>query len=89
MDKTFSSGEVAKITGVAYRTLTRWEEEGRIKPPARDWRGRRRYTEEDIEKIKKIKQMRKKERYLIAVKNLEKGRQRRLLRIKREKKAGK
>jgi len=48
MDRAFSSGEVAKIIGVSFRTLLRWEEEGKIKPPARDWKGDRRYTEEEI-----------------------------------------
>jgi len=89
MDKTFSSGEVAEIVGISYWTLLRWEEEGKIKPPARDWKGERRYTEKDIEEIKKVKQVQGKQGYQITLRNLEEGRRKRLLRIKREKEADK
>jgi len=87
MDKTFSSGEVVKIVGVSYRTLLRWEEEGIIRPPARDWKGERRYTKENIEEIKKVKQLQGRQGWKNVLKNLEKGRK--LLHQKQKKKEDK
>jgi DNA-binding transcriptional MerR regulator/uncharacterized RmlC-like cupin family protein len=53
----FSIGEVAEAIGVAAQTLRLWERE-RLVSPGRTGRGYRVYTEEDVERLKRIKRLR-------------------------------
>jgi DNA-binding transcriptional MerR regulator len=50
-------GEVAERTGVTQRTLRFYEEKGLLKPPSRLDGGFRLYSEEDIERVERIKRM--------------------------------
>jgi DNA-binding transcriptional MerR regulator/mannose-6-phosphate isomerase-like protein (cupin superfamily) len=57
----FSIGEVSKSVGVPAPTLRWWEREGLVKPQ-RSERGRRIYTEADVERAREIKRLRSVER---------------------------
>ncbi len=46
--------EVAGEVGVTAKTLARWEKNGKIHRPKRDWRGWRVYTRDDLLAIKKF-----------------------------------
>ncbi|MBN1586816.1 MAG: MerR family transcriptional regulator [Candidatus Omnitrophica bacterium] len=46
--KRFTITEVAGRLGVTAKTLIRWEKAGKVRPPKRDWRGWRVYSEEDV-----------------------------------------
>ncbi len=46
--------DVTKIIDRDKTTIFRWEKEGRIKPPRRDSRGWRIYTEDDIQRMKEV-----------------------------------
>jgi DNA-binding transcriptional MerR regulator len=48
-------GEVAERTGVTQRTLRFYEEKGLLKPPSRLDGGFRLYSEEDVERVERIK----------------------------------
>jgi DNA-binding transcriptional MerR regulator len=50
-------GEVAERTGVTQRTLRFYEEKGLLKPPSRLDGGFRLYSEEDIERVERIKNL--------------------------------
>jgi DNA-binding transcriptional MerR regulator len=50
-------GEVADRTGVTQRTLRFYEEKGLLKPPSRLDGGFRLYSEDDIERVERIKRM--------------------------------
>ncbi|MBA2876652.1 MerR family transcriptional regulator [Thermaerobacillus caldiproteolyticus] len=52
--KQFKIDDVAKETGLTKRTIRYYEEIGLIKPPERSEKGTRLYTEEDIERLKKV-----------------------------------
>ena len=54
----FSIGEVSQAIGLAPQTLRLWERERLITPRSTD-RGYRVYTEPDVERLRKIKQLRK------------------------------
>jgi DNA-binding transcriptional MerR regulator/mannose-6-phosphate isomerase-like protein (cupin superfamily) len=54
----FSIGEVAQAIGLAPQTLRLWERE-RLVRPRRTERGYRVYTEPDVERLRRIKQLRK------------------------------
>jgi DNA-binding transcriptional MerR regulator/quercetin dioxygenase-like cupin family protein len=54
----FSIGEVSQAIGLAPQTLRLWERERLIRPRRTD-RGYRVYTEPDVERLRKIKQLRK------------------------------
>jgi DNA-binding transcriptional MerR regulator/quercetin dioxygenase-like cupin family protein len=56
----FSIGEVSQAIGLAPQTLRLWERERLIRP-RRTERGYRVYTEPDVERLRKIKQLRKSE----------------------------
>jgi DNA-binding transcriptional MerR regulator/quercetin dioxygenase-like cupin family protein len=56
----FSIGEVSQAIGLAPQTLRLWERERLIKP-RRTGRGYRVYTEPDVERLRRIKQLRKME----------------------------
>jgi DNA-binding transcriptional MerR regulator len=50
-------GEVAERTGVTQRTLRFYEEKGLLKPPSRLEGGFRLYSEEDIARVERIKEL--------------------------------
>ena len=50
-------GEVAERTGVTQRTLRFYEEKGLLKPPSRLDGGFRLYSEEDVERVERIKDL--------------------------------
>lgn len=54
----FSIGEVAHAIGLAPQTLRLWERERLVRPRRTD-RGYRVYTEPDVERLRRIKQLRK------------------------------
>ncbi len=54
----FSIGEVAQAIGLAPQTLRLWEKERLVRPRRTD-RGYRVYTEPDVERLRRIKQLRK------------------------------
>lgn len=56
----FSIGEVSRSVGLAPQTLRLWEREQLVRPE-RTKRGYRVYSESDVERLKKIKQLRKSE----------------------------
>ena len=56
----FSIGEVSQAIGLAPQTLRLWERERLIRPRRTD-RGYRVYTELDVERLRRIKQLRKAE----------------------------
>jgi len=61
MEKTYSIGDVAKITGITEKQLRFWEEKAYIPQPERvvcGGRSYRRYSEEQIEFLKAVKQYR-------------------------------
>lgn len=45
-------GDVCRLLGVSARTLSNWENDGKIPAPVRDWRGWRGYSPEHIEAIR-------------------------------------
>ncbi len=51
-------GEVAERTGLTPRTLRYYEEKGLLAPPSRMEGGFRLYSEEDVERVERIKKMR-------------------------------
>ncbi|OQA92311.1 MAG: HTH-type transcriptional repressor YcgE [Elusimicrobia bacterium ADurb.Bin231] len=55
--KFYSIGEVERITGVKSHVLRYWESKFRLIRPARRTTGHRKYTQEDVLKIKKIKDL--------------------------------
>ncbi len=50
--KTYNAMQAAKMLEIGRATLYRWLESGRIKEVARDFRGRRAFTDSDIKKIR-------------------------------------
>ncbi|HSV43217.1 MAG TPA: MerR family transcriptional regulator [Candidatus Bathyarchaeia archaeon] len=48
----FTITEVAQEIGVTPKTLARWEKNGKIKRPKRDWRGWRVYTKDELNEIR-------------------------------------
>src|SRR5918995_6918929 len=54
----FSIGEVSQAIGLAPQTLRLWERERLVRPRRTD-RGYRVYTEPDVERLRRIKQLRK------------------------------
>jgi DNA-binding transcriptional MerR regulator len=50
-------GEVAERTGVTQRTLRFYEEKGLLKPPSRMEGGFRLYSDEDIARVERIKEL--------------------------------
>ncbi|MDE3223815.1 MAG: MerR family transcriptional regulator [Nitrospirota bacterium] len=57
-EKRFKTIEVCKLFDVSRATLFRWEREGLISGPPRDWRNWRVYTAQNIKEIKQIIQSR-------------------------------
>ncbi len=56
--KRYKTYEVCKLFDVSKATLFRWEREGLISGPPRDWRNWRLYTLQNIQEIKRIIQNR-------------------------------
>jgi DNA-binding transcriptional MerR regulator len=54
MTKYYRVKDIEKLIDRDKTTLFRWEKEDKIDPPIRDSRGWRLYTEEDLEKMKKL-----------------------------------
>lgn len=52
-------GEVAERTGVTQRTLRFYEEKGLLKPPTRMEGGFRLYSQDDIQRVERIRQLQK------------------------------
>ncbi len=52
--KRYKTIEVCKLFDVSRATLFRWEREGLISGPPRDWRNWRVYTTQNIQEIKQI-----------------------------------
>lgn len=51
-------GEAAERTGLTQRTLRYYEEKGLLKPPSRMEGGFRLYSDEDMERVERIKELR-------------------------------
>ncbi len=52
--RRFSTLEVCHLFDISKATLFRWEREGLISTPPRDWRNWRLYTAMNLEEIKRI-----------------------------------
>jgi len=52
--RRFSTIEVCALFDISKATLYRWEREGLISTPPRDWRNWRLYTTTNLEEIKRI-----------------------------------
>lgn len=52
--KLYKTNEVCEMFDISRATLFRWEREGVITGPPRDWRNWRVYTAENIEQIKHV-----------------------------------
>ena len=52
--KMYKTNEVCEMFDISRATLFRWEREGLITGPPRDWRTWRLYTVENIEQIKHV-----------------------------------
>lgn len=57
--KRYKTIEVCELFDVSRATLFRWEREGLISGPSRDWRNWRLYTVQHIKEIKQIIRTRK------------------------------
>lgn len=57
--KRYKTIEVCELFDVSRATLFRWEREGLISGPTRDWRNWRLYTAQQIKEIKQIIRNRK------------------------------
>ena len=57
--KLYKTNQVCELFDVSRATLFRWEREGLISGPPRDWRNWRLYTAENVEEIKRLIQGRK------------------------------
>lgn len=57
--KLFKTNEVCEMFDISRATLFRWEREGLIIRPPRDWRNWRLYSAENVEQIRHVMQGRK------------------------------
>ncbi len=58
MTAVFSSGDLARATGNTVRTIRFYEEEGLLMPAVVSGGGHRRYTEDDLERLRLIGDLR-------------------------------
>ncbi len=58
MSAEYSSGDLARATGNTVRTIRFYEEQGLLRPAVVSEGGHRRYTEEDLEKLRLIGDLR-------------------------------
>jgi DNA-binding transcriptional MerR regulator len=56
--KRYKTIEVCKLFDISRATLFRWERDGVISGPPRDWRNWRVYTDQNIKEIKQVIQTR-------------------------------
>jgi DNA-binding transcriptional MerR regulator len=56
---TINTNDVCDLFDISKATLFRWERQGLISGPPRDWRNWRRYTQKNVEEIKKVIRARK------------------------------
>jgi DNA-binding transcriptional MerR regulator len=54
-----NTNQVCDLFDISKATLYRWERQGLISGPPRDWRNWRRYTTKNVEEIKKVIRARK------------------------------
>ncbi len=52
--KIYKTNEVCRLFDVSRATLFRWEREGLISGPQRDWRNWRTYSAQNVKEIKRI-----------------------------------
>jgi DNA-binding transcriptional MerR regulator len=52
MTQRITITEVQKMVGVISKTIARWEKDGKVRRPKRDWRGWRVYEQSDITQIR-------------------------------------
>ena len=52
LKKRLTTTQVAEMIGIRSKTIMRWEKNGRIRKPKRDWRGWRVYDQQDVEIIR-------------------------------------
>ncbi len=57
--KLYKTNEVCEMFDISRATLFRWEREGLISGPPRDWRNWRWYTTENVEQIRQAMEGRK------------------------------
>jgi DNA-binding transcriptional MerR regulator len=57
--KLYKTNEICDLFDISRATLFRWEREGLISGPPRDWRNWRLYTVENVEQIRHVMQGRK------------------------------
>ncbi|MEW6247899.1 MAG: MerR family transcriptional regulator [Nitrospirota bacterium] len=57
--KWYKTNQICDLFDVSRATLFRWEREGLISGPPRDWRNWRLYTPENVKEIKKVIRARK------------------------------
>ncbi len=62
----YSIGEVSDIVGHEPHVLRYWEQEFEVLSPRKNRAGRRVYTEEDVETVRRIRYLLKDEKYTIA-----------------------
>ncbi|UVT19227.1 MAG: MerR family transcriptional regulator [Nitrospira sp.] len=55
----FKAYEICDLFDISKATLFRWEREGVITQPARDWRNWRLYTRKNVDEIEKVIRARK------------------------------
>lgn len=55
----FKANQVCNLFDISKATLFRWEREGVITQPARDWRNWRLYTRKNVDEIEKVIRVRK------------------------------
>lgn len=55
----FKTNQVCDLFDISKATLFRWEREGVISGPPRDWRNWRLYTRKNVDEIKKVIRARK------------------------------
>ena len=53
-DKGIKANQVCQLFDISKATLFRWEREGVIARPARDWRNWRLYTPKNVDEIEKV-----------------------------------
>ena len=57
--KLYKTNEVCDLFDISRATLFRWERQGLISGPPRDWRNWRLYTADNVEQIRRVMQGRK------------------------------
>lgn len=57
--RLYKTNEICELFDISRATLFRWEREGLISGPPRDWRNWRLYTADNLEEIRQVMQDRK------------------------------